>query len=162
MNKRISTALLASGLVLGGIGTAQLASAQYGGDTDPAPAESSADAGSVDEGTVLEIQEETDTPEAETPDTETPEDGEGEGRRGRHCGGRLDTAAETIGIEVDALRAALDEGQTIAEVAEANGVDPQTVIDAMVDASDERLAEKAERIEDRVFGIGETGEDATA
>lgn len=157
MNKRISTALLASGLVLGGIGTAQLASAQYGGDTDPAPAE-----GPADEGTVLEIQEETDTPEAETPDTETPEDGEGEGRRGRHCGGRLDTAAETIGIEVDALRAALDEGQTIAEVAEANGVDPQTVIDAMVDASDERLAEKAERIEDRVFGIDATGADATA
>ena len=157
MNKRISTALLASGLVLGGIGTAQLASAQYGGDTAPAPAESPADEGAVDEGTVLEIQEETDTPEAETP-----EDGEGEGRRGRHCGGRLDTAAETIGIEVDAPRAAHDEGQPIAEVAEANGVDPQTVIDAMVDASDERLAEKAERIEDRVFGIGETGEDATA
>ena len=30
-------------LVLGGIGTAQLASAQYGGDSDPAPAESPAE-----------------------------------------------------------------------------------------------------------------------
>ena len=37
-----------------------------------------------------------------------------------------------IGIEVDALREALRNGQTIAEVAEANGVEVQAVVDALV------------------------------
>ena len=45
---------------------------------------------------------------------------------------RLDAAAEAIGITTDELRTALEDGSTIAEVAEAHGVDVQTVIDAMV------------------------------
>ena len=95
-----------------------------------------------------------------------------EGERGRHrrggCG-NLDAAAEAIGVEADDLRSALDEGQSIADVAIANNVDPDTVVDAMVasadehlaekvdagrltqEEADERLAEKTERINDRVF-----------
>jgi uncharacterized protein YidB (DUF937 family) len=49
------------------------------------------------------------------------------------------TAAEAIGIDADELRAALRDGQTIAQVAEANGVDPQDVIDALVARSTERI-----------------------
>lgn len=56
----------------------------------------------------------------------------------------LEAAAEAIGITVDELRTELQGGQTIAEVAAGNGVDVQTVIDAVVaDAHariDERLA----------------------
>jgi hypothetical protein len=76
----------------------------------------------------------------------------------------LDEAADAIGIEEDELLAALRDGQTLAEVAESNGVDPQTVIDALVattherlddavadgrieqDDADERLADATERI----------------
>jgi len=49
------------------------------------------------------------------------------------------TAAEVIGIDADDLRAALRDGQTIAQVAEANDVDPQDVIDALVARSTERI-----------------------
>lgn len=44
----------------------------------------------------------------------------------------LQESAAAIGIEVADLREALVDGQSIAEVATANGVDPQTVIDALV------------------------------
>jgi hypothetical protein len=61
----------------------------------------------------------------------------------RPGGGRgLDAAAEAIGIDVDDLRTALRDGQTIAEVAAANGVDAQTVIDAMLADLGEKLAEQ--------------------
>jgi hypothetical protein len=64
---------------------------------------------------------------------------------GRGFGRELPLVAETIGISVDDLRTALEGGQTIAEVAEANGVDPQTVIDALV-------ADATEHITARVNG----------
>jgi uncharacterized protein YidB (DUF937 family) len=51
----------------------------------------------------------------------------------------LRTAADAIGIDARDLRAALRDGQTIAQVAEANGVDPQDVIDALVARSTERI-----------------------
>jgi hypothetical protein len=49
--------------------------------------------------------------------------------------------AEAIGIDVDQLREQLREGSTVAEIAEANGVDPQTVIDALVADYTERVTE---------------------
>jgi chorismate mutase len=59
----------------------------------------------------------------------------------RHPGraAAIRTAAEAIGIDADELRAALRDGQTIAQVAEANGVDPQDVIDALVAQATERI-----------------------
>jgi uncharacterized protein YidB (DUF937 family) len=59
----------------------------------------------------------------------------------RHPGraAAIRTAAEAIGIDADELRAALRDGQTIAQVAEANGVDPQDVIDALVSRATERI-----------------------
>jgi polyhydroxyalkanoate synthesis regulator phasin len=56
-------------------------------------------------------------------------------------GSLLEEAADTIGIEVDDLLDAVRDGQTIAEVAEGEGVDPQTVIDAIVAQARERLDE---------------------
>jgi hypothetical protein len=44
----------------------------------------------------------------------------------------LQIAAETIGITAEELRAAVAGGETVASVAEANGVDPQAVIDAVL------------------------------
>jgi hypothetical protein len=63
------------------------------------------------------------------------------GKRGGHGdrGARAEATAELLGIEVDELRAALEDGQTLADVAEANGVDPQTIIDARVAAVTERI-----------------------
>lgn len=75
----------------------------------------------------------------------------GRGDRGpgadHHRGGglllALDEASEAIGIDDDDLRDALRDGSTIAEVAEQEGVDVHSVIDAMV-------AEVSERLDDAV------------
>ncbi|MET0902177.1 MAG: hypothetical protein ABWZ52_02960, partial [Acidimicrobiales bacterium] len=65
-------------------------------------------------------------------------------------GVQLSVAAEAIGITEDELRTALEGGQSIAQVAEANGVDVQTVIDAMVAAGTERLETAIDELPDRV------------
>jgi hypothetical protein len=56
-------------------------------------------------------------------------------------GADLSVAASTIGISADDLRTALESGQSIADVATSKGVDVQSVIDAMVAAMNDRLAE---------------------
>jgi transposase-like protein len=43
-------------------------------------------------------------------------------------------AAETIGIDEEALSEALEGGQSLADIAQAHGVDPQAVIDAIIEA----------------------------
>lgn len=58
--------------------------------------------------------------------------GPGMGRHGHGLG--LEAAATAIGITAEELREALAGGQTIAQVAEANGVELATVKAAMVDA----------------------------
>ena len=74
-----------------------------------------------------------------------PERGPGFGHHGGPFGGRFgggpgfEEAAEAIGIDVEELVDALRDDQTIAQVAEANGVEPQAVIDAMVAAAQERI-----------------------
>lgn len=145
-NKKVLTLAMVAGLAFGGLSVATVASAQgYGSDDAPAAetadttdaADSSADRGA--DGAIVQVQDTTDDAEV---DGETDTDGERE--RGRRGGCNLDTAAEAIGIEEDALEAALENGDTIADVAAANGVDVDTVIDAMVADKAERLAEKVE------------------
>jgi polyhydroxyalkanoate synthesis regulator phasin len=53
-------------------------------------------------------------------------------RGGLARGAHLETVAGVIDIEVDALKEALQDGQTIAEVAANNGSSAQAVIDALV------------------------------
>jgi len=48
-------------------------------------------------------------------------------------------AARTIGVPTTELRAAMERGQSIADVATANGVDPEVVIDELVGQSTERI-----------------------
>jgi hypothetical protein len=73
-----------------------------------------------------------------------PEHGEGHGPGGR-MGRGLDAAAGVIGIDEAALREALVGGETLAEVAEANGVSRQDLIDGLVAEAvahlDEEVAE---------------------
>lgn len=61
-----------------------------------------------------------------------------------HHGPGLEAAAEAIGISVEDLRTALADGSTLAEVAEANGVDVDTLIRALVAEATERLDEAVE------------------
>lgn len=94
--------------------------------------------------------------------------GGGHGGPGRGMGGNLDAAATAIGITTDELRTALQGGQTLAEIAVANGSTAQAVIDAMVaevtahfaeevaagehtqEEADARIAEATTRITDMV------------
>lgn len=71
----------------------------------------------------------------------------GDGHRGgRHGGGMmadgLQTVADTIGITTDELSTAIAGGQTIAQVAEANGSSAQAVIDALVAEVETHFAEE--------------------
>jgi hypothetical protein len=124
MHKVLSTIAVATGLTgaafLGGVAVSSLASAQ-----DDAPPT-------------------TEPPAEATPET-TPEErpvGAREGCRGPGRGAGMEAAAEALGMTTEELRTALRDGQTIAEIAEANGVDVQVVIDAMVAEAQEHLAEK--------------------
>jgi uncharacterized protein (DUF433 family) len=72
----------------------------------------------------------------------------------------LEVAAQTIGIDKADLVKELRAGKTVAEVATAHNVDPQTVIDALVRAATEKIeaaktagkltAEKAAKLEERL------------
>ena len=83
---------------------------------------------------------------------------EGRGHGGRDHGGargekrqeRLTTAAEAIGITAEELKTAIEGGQTIAQVAEANGKSVQSVIDALVAQATTDLTQ---RITDMVNGV---------
>lgn len=137
MKKQLITVAVASGIAFAG--AAGVASAQGYGDTPSSPAPASQDGG-ASTGPVLPVQD----ADGQAPD-EAQEDDRRRGGRG-HRGDchTAEIAADAIGIDVDELRAALDEGQSIADVATANDVDPATVVQAMVDARMERLAEKVE------------------
>ena len=66
-----------------------------------------------------------------------------DGRGPHHGMHRLDlsVAAKTIGVSEADLETALQSGQSIADVAKAHGVDPQTVIDALVADAQQHLAD---------------------
>jgi hypothetical protein len=125
MRKSIAAALLTGSLLTGGaIGTALLggsvASAQSSSDTQSSQ---STDSGS-------------------SSNSATPPGGPQDHHRGP--GGPIDptVAANTIGISVDDLKAAVDSGQSLADVATAHNVDPQAVIDALVADAKAKLADR--------------------
>jgi ribosomal protein S20 len=65
--------------------------------------------------------------------------GERYGRRANLVkqGGKI--AADTIGVSPQALRTAVKSGKSVAEVATSKGVDPQTVINAIVNAATTKI-----------------------
>ncbi len=64
----------------------------------------------------------------------------GPGGRGGHIGPKFETIATTLGITADEVRTALQGGQTIAELAVANGKTAQDVIDAVVADATTRIS----------------------
>lgn len=107
---------------------------------------------------------------APTTQTEATGESDGEapchgGRHHRHHKARLAaTAAEVIGIEVEALRAALEAGDTLAQVAADHGVSESDLVDGLMAGPVERIdqavadgritedeaAEKKARLRERV------------
>jgi transposase-like protein len=59
--------------------------------------------------------------------------------RHRVVRGAVDVSAKTIGVTTDSLRQSLASGQSVADVANAHHVQPQTVVDALVKAGDTRV-----------------------
>lgn len=106
-------------------------------------------------GVSFAVQEDDSTDAADTPAAEAPAADEA-GARAGHRGERLTNLAEILGIEQDALKTALQDGQSIAEIAEANGVDVDTVVDQLVDDAtarlEERIAGLPEHMDDLVNG----------
>ena len=124
MRKGLATALVTGSLLAGGaVGTAF-----FGPSTANAQTSSSSDSQS------------TQSTQSTAPDgAPAPPDGRGP-HRGMH---RLDlsVAAKTIGVSEADLKTALQSGQSIADVANAHGVDPQTVIDSLVADAKQHLAD---------------------
>jgi hypothetical protein len=70
----------------------------------------------------------------------------GAGRHAGRGGPGLEAAAAAIGIPADDLRTQLRSGQSIAAVAEANGVDVNVVIDAMTAEARTRITDMVNRV----------------
>jgi hypothetical protein len=105
-------------------------------------------AGLVDDATITQGQADAviERVKAAAQDHVAERGGPGQGRPGP--GGQhgpraadLESVADAIGIDVETLRQAMRDGQTLAEIAEANGVDTQTVIDALVAAASDKIDE---------------------
>ena len=120
MNKRIRTGLVSTALVAGSFIGAGVVSAQA---DDTVPAEQPAD----------------EAPADEAPGDHAERHAERRAERVERRTAGAEATADLLGIEVDELRAAFEGGLTLADVAEANGVDVQTIIDAKVAAVTERI-----------------------
>lgn len=110
----------------------------------------------VDDGTLTTAQRDAVVTalEAARPD----DGGRHGGRHGGMRGEMLDTAATAIGITADALKAEIEAGKTIAEVAVENGATAQDVIDALVATASTDLTQ---RITDMVNGVRPEGPQGT-
>ena len=84
--------------------------------------------------------------------------GGGTGGRGPHQqradrpGGIIDRdeLAELLGVTQDELRTALKDGDSIADIATAQGVDVDVVIDSLVEDAQARITERRDRINERL------------
>ncbi len=203
---RLKAAIIAGGLtagLLGGgvagltLGTTAVSGAQDDTTTTAPPADTPAPGGEqgrpdptqrirdvlaplVADGTITQAQADAVT---QALVAARPERGEGRGRGGHGPGGHgairqgLGAAATALGMPEQELVSALRGGQTLAQVAQGRGVDPQVVVDALVaevkahldeevasgehtqEEADQKLATATERITDMVNnGRPERGE----
>ena len=116
MNKRIRTGLISTALVAGSLFGASAVSAQVDDTVTP----------------------ETTVEQPANVDSETGDRGP-RGERGERRVARAEATADLLGIDAEELQAAYQDGQTLAQIAEANGVDVQTIIDAQVATKTERI-----------------------
>ena len=159
MRKQLAAAGLTAGLAVGGVAgfaftsgsssvgaqdgtTTTVATAPKGERPDPSTRIADALAPLVADGTITQAQADKVT---QALLAARPDGGPGgrHGGDGRHGGPGLDAAATALGITVDDLRAELQKGSSIADVAKAKGVDVSKVTDALV-------AEATKRIDERV------------
>ena len=154
MRKQIATVGLAAGLVAGGAGIMAIAVPALSGAQEstttvpstqeapdaPAKADRLAEALQplIDDGTLTQAQADAVIARLQEALPRGGPGGHGPGfiREG------LATAAEALGISEDELRTDLQNGQSIADIAAAKGVDVQTVIDALVAEAKTHLDEK--------------------
>ena len=167
MRKKLIMATAAGALTLTGLAVAGPALAEQDptGDASSSVVERITDAlsGLVTDGSITQEQ-------ADEVATTLSEAGVGRGHGGGH-GGRLDLSAAATALDLteDELRTALEpEGTTLAQVAEDQGVSVDTLVEALVqaqedhiaqavedgrltqDEADERLADLEERVTERV------------
>ncbi len=142
MNRKLSSITIAAS-VLGGtaVGASLVGTAGAYGDAEPAADTPTADPSgdtTVLGGDFVPVQDEApgDAP------VDGEQDGEPRGHRGGGC--NLDAVAEVIGIDVEELRAELDAGNSIADVAAANGASTDDVVDAILAEKEDRLDAKVE------------------
>lgn len=142
MNKSFAAAALAASLALGGLTGAALGTPGLAGAADAAASTAVTDrdgagwvqdalASLVSDGTITQAQADA---VAATLEEARPE----RGPRRRH----LAVVAEALGLTEDEVRTALQDGQTIAQLAEAQGMDVQAVVGAMLAELEARLAER--------------------
>ena len=170
-SKRLIAAGVGAGLLLGGASGIALtlptgAFAQDDTGAVEAPAEGRPGgpmAGVLDElvanGTITQEQADAIVAAAEARRDDARRDGTGsdgvrQARGPRHGGpGRpggpgasLETAAEAIGISVEDLRTQLRDGQSLAAIAEANGVNAESLVDALTADARQRITEMIQRV----------------
>ncbi len=136
--KTLAAAAMTTALATGGVLGATLGAPTISGAQDTTTST---------EGSTTTTAPSTDTTTADS--TAAPDAGMGH-RGGPGRGFDLDVAAETLGMTVEELRTALSDGSTLAEVAEAQGVDRQTLVDALVAAAEARLEEAKAELPDRI------------
>ncbi len=81
-----------------------------------------------------------DVPDDSTPDESIPTESETTGpeRDGEGCN-KLGGLAETLGLDAEELRRSLDGGMSLADIAEAEGISVDDVVDALLDQRTERI-----------------------
>lgn len=90
----------------------------------------------------------------ESTTTTTADDAEVTRHRGGHRADHLEAAATALGLTAEELKAELEAGSTIAEVATAEGVDVDTVIEAMVAAATDGIRERVTALVNGEVPIG--------
>lgn len=104
-------------------------------------------------GNPLGVSAQTSPSTTTTPGTAPGGPGPGGGMHRGPFGGpgvELEAAAKVLNLTTDELRSQLESGKTLAQIAEAQGVDRQTLIDALVAAAKDRLAEVEAQLPDRI------------
>ena len=138
MRKKLIIAAAAGVLSLGGVAVAVPVLADTDRESFVVDRIKSALSGLVDDGSLTQEQ-------ADEVATTLSEAGLGRGgHHGDHWLG-LETAAEALGMTEDELRTALEpDGTSLADVAEDQGVDVVTLVDALVQAQQDRIAQAVE------------------
>jgi hypothetical protein len=141
MNKRVASVVLVSAMGLGTVGslaiTPSWAETATTATNDRVSRIANALKGLVSDGTITQAQADK---VASTLAAALPDHGPG-GPGHRGAGMMLESAATVLGMSVDDLRAALESGQSLVDVAKTKNVSRATLINKLVAAAEARLAQ---------------------